>query len=190
MRKLIFVEGMDNTGKDTQIKNICNHFPTDNFHTLHYHAIKSRTAEESRKMHEALYEEAFELANVLPNHNIIFNRSHYGEYVYGKLYRDYDNPGYVFSMEREPQYSKLFEEAVLIVFVTTDYQALASREDGDSLSQGDLEFISREHHRFTSVYELSAINPMRKILINTAGCSKEQVWNAIQPFLDSVYNDS
>jgi thymidylate kinase len=187
-RKLIFVEGMDCSGKDTAIKNICNAFPKDNFHTLHYHAIKTRTAEESRERHEALYIEAFELVDRLRLTNFIFNRSHYGEYVYGYLYRDYADPDYVFEMEREPWCSHLFADACLLVLVNNDFDALLAREDGDSLSQGDRMRLVQEFERFYEVYVASAAK--HKLLLNVAGLSIPEVTEKVTDWLHMVYNES
>lgn len=188
MRKLIFVEGMDCSGKDTQIKAICNAFPKDNFHTLHYHAIKSRTAEESRERHEALYVEAFNMVSVRCLQNFIFNRSHLGEYVYGYLYRDYDDPEYVFRMEREPGFRELFENACLLVLVNNDFDTLLAREDGDSLSQGDRIRLVQEFERFYHVYHESTAK--HKLMLNVAGMSIPEVTERVVSWLYSVYNDS
>lgn len=185
-RKIIFVEGMDCSGKDTTIKQICNFFPEDNFHTLHYHAIKTRSAEESRKAHEALYEEAFDMVLQRHSQNFIFNRSHYGEYVYGYLYRNYSDPDYVFEMEREMEYDQIFDSACLLVFVNNDFETLLAREDGDSLSQGDRTRLIQEFERFYDVYLMSACK--NKLLLNVAGMSIPEVTEKVTDWLHMVYN--
>lgn len=189
MRKLIIVEGMDNTGKDTQIKRIVNRYPNDIFHTLHYHAVKSRTPAEARMLAEMTYDSMFGIIETCTWSSFILNRSHYGEYVYGKIYRDYPDPEYVFELERRFRNREVLlrDRAVLIVFVNTDFETLAAREDGDSLSQGKISLIKSERDRFTSVYELSAVDPMRKCLINTAGKNIEEVSAMVDSFLDRVY---
>jgi len=102
MNKLIVVEGMDNTGKDTQIKKIVEHYHAQVFHTLHYHAVKARDPMQARFLAQKTYREMFEICkSTLEFTNVILNRSHYGEYVYGHIYRNYPDPEYVFDMERD-----------------------------------------------------------------------------------------
>jgi thymidylate kinase len=186
-RKIIIIEGMDLTGKDTQIKRIVNYYPKNCFHTLHYHAVKSRDNDEALLYAKQTYNEMFDILNSLPDTDFILNRSHYGEYVYGKMYRDYENPGYIFQLER--QWRMMQNNAVLIIFVTTDYETLATREDGDSLSKGEFARLEEEAARFNDVYELSVVDPKRKCLINTSGKSIEQVWTMVKAHLDHVYNN-
>lgn len=187
-RKLIIIEGMDCTGKDTQIKAICNHFPHENFHTLHYHAIKSRTPEEARKLAELTYREMFFIVDQAPYTNFIFNRSHYGEYVYGEMYRGYTDPEYVFEIDRESHIARQLEDAALIVLLNNDFDTLLAREDGDSLSQGDRMKLVQEFERFYDVYLSSGAR--HKILLNVAGMSIPEVTKKVTSWLDMVYNDS
>lgn len=193
-RKVIIVEGMDCSGKDTSIKAIANHFKDENFHTLHYHAIKTRTAQQSRKAHEQLYRDAFWLVSSNQHMNFIFNRSHYGEYVYGYIYRRYDDPEYVFELERHGHngspYDKMFNDATLIIFINSDIQALVEREDGDSLSQGQANLISEEFDRFVDVYHKSYLPNNRKMLIDVAGLSIPEVTKRVTTWLEMVYNGS
>lgn len=189
-RKIIIVEGMDSTGKDTQIKRILAYFNTEIFHTLHYHAIAGRTKEDARKLSEHTYIQMLDIITSFVNVNFVLNRSHYGEYVYGKLYRDYDDPEYIFDLERQSSsYArKLKADAVLIVFINEDYKELLRREDGDSLSKGKIDMMRQERNRFVTVYQRSIIRPERKIIINTTGKSKKDVEKQILEFLDGVYN--
>lgn len=187
-RKLIIIEGMDCTGKDTQIKAICNHFSRENFHTLHYHAIKTRDPEEARRLAEQTYREMFFIVDQAPYTNFILNRSHYGEYVYGEMYRGYTDPEYVFDMDRESHISRQLEDAALIVLLNNDFETLLAREDGDSLSQGDRTKLVQEFERFYDVYLSSGVR--HKILLNVAGMSIPEVTEKVTSWLDMVYNES
>lgn len=186
-RKIIIVEGMDNCGKDTQIKNIAEMFPDSYFHTLHYHAIKSRSNEDARKMSEDTYWEMFRILEQMYDFDFILNRSHYGEYVYGKIYRGYQDPEYVLNLEQNLRWQSVLRDAVLITFVNSDVQSLISREDGESLSNGDPTLFAIEYHRFRDVHEQSIINEKRKKLIDIKGLSIHDVRKAIEIFLWSVY---
>jgi len=186
-RKVIIVEGMDNVGKDTQIKAICNHFPEDNFHTLHYHAIKSRSNSGARYAAEQTYSEMFRIIDTMYDLNFILNRSHLGEYVYGPMYRNYKDPEYVFQMERTPLIQGVMNDAALLILTHNHPETLAEREDGDSLSQGQIELIEQERDRFYDVYLESAAR--HKLLLPVDGMSKEAVTDKVIGWLDTVYHD-
>ena len=181
---------MDATGKDTQIKNILAHYPREVFHTLHYHAVKNRSPEMARIVSQDTYEEMFFIMEECRRTSFVLNRSHYGEFVYGKLYRDYKDPEYIFKLEQRYQKRQhmMSEEAVLIVFVNSDYKTLADREDGDSLSAGQINLMVEEYNRFMQVCERSIVSDERKITINTARKSIEQVAEEVTNFLDKVYD--
>ena len=180
---------MDNTGKDTQIKRILNRYNREVFHTLHYHAVKNRDNTLARLLAQDTYDDMMFIMEEMTNINFVLNRSHYGEYVYGKLYRDYEDPEYIFRLEqRYPRRARMMvEQAVLIVLVNSDYKTLAAREDGDSLSQGQIDQIIHEHNRFIQVHDMSIIPAPHKIIINAAGKSKDDVAEEVAEFLDTVY---
>ena len=183
-RKIIVVEGMDNVGKDTQIKAIANHYNTEIFHTLHYHSIKNLSSEEAQALAEKTYTEMFKLMLRSPTHNFILYRSHYGEYVYGHIYRQYVNPSYVFDLERQLLFKSVLNDAALIVLVNGDFAALSSREDGDSLSAGKAELMRQEYDRFYDVYRLSNIG--NKMFIDVENSSREQITRSIVSYLDQA----
>jgi len=189
-RKLIIVEGMDSVGKDTQIKRITSHYHDDIFHTLHYHAIKGRTNEQARKLSEETYNSMLHICSLLSRTNIILNRSHYGEYVYGKLYRDYADPEYVFNLDL--RHVELLKSAKLIILVNSDFDELLRREDGDSLSQGQAQYstfcMSLELDRFKIVYDLSIAG--NKMWFDVRGLSIDQIAKRIATWLDGCYDST
>lgn len=178
---------MDRTGKDTFIKSIVNHYPDQTFHTLHYHNVKTRPAKLAKPLAVQTYREMLEFLTAAHNINFVLNRSHYGEHVYGPLYRDYDGM-FVFALERSPEYQAFLDDASLIILTHNDLDTLRAREDGDSLSQGREDLIAKERDLFYDVFMLSAIH--RKILLPVDGLTKEQVTNRLTSWLDVVYNDS
>ncbi len=187
-RKLIIVEGMDSVGKDTQIKAIQNSYQLIIFHTFHLNNVKSRTEIESRRLLEQTYNQLFEIIHDSPSFNYILNRSHYGEYVYGSIYRNYTDPDYIFDLERQEKFIRLLYSAKLIILVNSDFEELIDREDGDSLSQDSERLMQRELFRFNTIYERSVAKD--KILIDCNGLSKNEVSIKIFDFLDGCCYDT
>ena len=188
-RRLIIFEGMDAVGKDTQLKAIVNHYPHRTFHTLHYHAVKNRDWIQARVLAEKTYRQMFDICRIMSECDIILNRSHYGEYVYGAMYRGYTDPEYVFNLERQMHIFETIQDAALIVLVNSDTDALIYREDGDSLSQGQRALIDTEFRRFHDVFLKSAVP--RRLLLDVNGMSIAAVTAKITSWLDEVYpNDA
>ena len=100
MSKFIIIEGPDNTGKDTQIRQIMKNFPSDVFHMFHYFNLHFKDDLKKHKEYSIqMYEEMFTIMKHAPKEiNYIFNRAHLGETVYSPLYRGYLGD-YVFEIE-------------------------------------------------------------------------------------------
>lgn len=186
-RKIIIFEGMDSVGKDTQIKFVCNKYKYTYFHILHYCAVTTRSNAEARRMSHDTYLEMLCLLEQLYHYDFILNRSHYGEYVYGKIYRNYEDPDYVLKMEKDIRWRALLHDATLITLVNSNFDELIKRDDGNSLSACKRELLSEEYNRFLDVHEQSIIKA--KKLIDVNGLSIEQVSSEINSFLDEVYLD-
>jgi len=167
--KIIF-EGPDNVGKTTQIKLIKDKFNKITFHTVHYSAVKHDSIIDCIDYNIKLYSEFFEL---LKKYNIIADRSHLGELVYGKLYRGYEGL-YVIDLERNHKINEI-NDLYLIVLIDKP-ENLIKREDGYSFST-NIEMKKKEIELFKKVYELSTIK--NKVLININKKDPEQVHNEI-----------
>ena len=180
----IIIEGMDRTGKDTQIDLLISKFSDKIFHKLHYTKLPFKDKEHQIKYSKLLYEEMFNLMDKCnySNMNLIFNRAHLGEFVYSPKYREYSGD-YVFSLERDWFY-KLDSinrfNTFLIVLVNDDYNSLLNREDGDSLSskKEDLEY---EFNAFSKAVQYTLI--YNTLLINCKDLSIEDVHNLIYEFI-------
>lgn len=186
LSKLIIFEGMDRCGKDTQIKNIISNYKDEVFHMLHYHVVAGRTAEESRRMHEKTHRETFELCKLAADSgfNIILNRSHYGEYVYGKIYRNYIDPEYIFDLEKEYDFKSWFDSVYLIILINSDIKEMIRREDGASLSKGKAYNLIEEAARFEDVSDKSTIDNV--LLVDSAGMRISDVSEVITSWLNGV----
>ncbi len=178
---IIFIDGLDNVGKTTQIKRIINHFNLDVFISIHHTAVKQKSAEDSIRQTGAYTRRVFSLARSLNGigESLIADRCHLSEMVYSKLYRGYDGD-YVLGIERE--YLTLLREIVLITLIDTP-ENVVSRDDGLSFST-KLEDKRKEIDAFVSATNWSKISNKR--VINIAGKDEDAVFEEILGFLKEV----
>lgn len=180
--RFIIICGPDCCGKDTQIAllkdKICDR-PT---HVIHVkppkrfsNDIKPYMQEYFMDMFSLIYEASFK------RRNLIFNRAHIGDYVYGPMYRKYD-ANYIFDLiENEWVDCDFFENIRLITLIDTP-EVLLSREDGDSHSI-DLEDKKEEIKRFIEATNKSKI---KHIIIDSNGKTSLEIHEEICIFLDDV----
>lgn len=188
MRNLfIIVEGCDNTGKSTLINNLKNYYNEITLHNLHYSNVKQDNTAEVIKYNKKLYNEMFELMTLtLKNdkNGLIFDRSHLGELVYGRIYREYSGD-YVLDIEKKfGHILDVFENLFLITLVD-EPENLISREDGLSFSI-ELDKKQRELELFDLAHNSSTIK--NKLIINIKDKDAEAVFKEVTEFIDSKYN--
>lgn len=171
MNNILIVEGPDNIGKDTFIKN----FISSNLHkiwqVLHYSNLKISN-ERSISYSTSLYSDAFDL--MLDNQDnlkrgLIFNRCHLGESVYSPLYRKY-NGDYIFDIER--RYTDKLNKVVLLLLYTSDPESIFKRDDGKSFYT-DAESLKWENDEFRNAYSKSSIK--NKMQLDVANKTPEQI---------------
>lgn len=177
---LIIVEGPDNVGKTTQIRNISKLLNDNNIinHTLHYSNLQSDilNGNEIRKNSKIMYDNMINISNSTSDF-FISDRFHLGEYVYGKIYRNYDNPTNIFDIE------KLTDNILLIVLIDSA-ENLISRDDNKSFSINK-NIKNKEIELFIESYNLSKF---KKILINIENKNIDSVWSEIHIFLNEHLN--
>lgn len=181
----ILIEGLDNVGKDTQIKLLCNTLfrcnPKKPTQVLHYSAIPGLGADECIKYSSKLYADLFQLcmeAHTSRRRNIIANRAHLGEAVYGPIYRGYDG-NYVFALESIFEHMKFWEQMYLIVFIDKA-ENLIQREDGKSFSI-ELDKKQMEIIAFKEAFRRSIIS--HKLLIDIDGKNETVVHKEVLEFI-------
>lgn len=155
--KLIIIEGPDNCGKNTLINKISENFLT--ITNIHY------TKPENKYIQNTVFRGyAYAIVNkVYDTDAVILNRSHYGEYVYGCLYRGIsDKDALDIINEIDDIYLKYNIDVYYIQLLSTSDKLLVKNDDNKSLSKGNIEAISAEQRRFKSVFDKSNLN---KILI-------------------------
>lgn len=149
---ILVVEGLDNTGKSTLIKNIRKHVLTrPRTAALHCSSTPLNVDEQWPFQHynnllSAVQQMSFN------DWDVILDRSHLGEAVYGPLYRSVHNTDYIFDLERK----YLYMHDVALILLTDDAESLVEREDGDSQSVAidDIESLSKS---FLEAYHASSI---------------------------------
>lgn len=151
--KLIIIEGPDNCGKNTLINKIAENFLTVT--NIHY------TKPENKYIQNTLFRGyAYAIVNKVYNTDVvILNRSHYGEYVYGCLYRNIsDNDAKDIIEEIDNIYLKHNIDVYYIQLISSSEKLLLRNDDNNSLSKGNIEAISAECRRFKTIFDYSKLN--------------------------------
>lgn len=195
---VVLFDGLDNTGKTTQIQKLVSYFANkDMISTVcKYSKFDKLDKKKEEKFSKRFYKDYFEkIVNwpdkVIPDpayiaednihyihdNNLILDRGHISEAVYASMYRSYSGD-YVWDMEKclENKYN-----IYLIVLIDSVEKAI-EHEDGLSLSNGDADKINIEISKFTEAYKKSCIP--NKIIIDINGLSIEEVFAQIIKFLD------
>jgi thymidylate kinase len=180
MSKLIIIEGTDNVGKDTQQNLIIEKLNDLVFHKIHYSSLPFKTDVEKHFTYSnTMYDDMFKLmlSAKEKNINIIFNRSHLGETVYGPLYRNYSGD-YVFDIEKN--YVDELRNDLYLITLTNDPHTIWNRDDGKSFYKNE-EGIRAEVEGFTRAHRLSKIK--NKLMLNVGTASADEISNIIIDFL-------
>jgi len=166
---LIIFEGPDNVGKTKQAELLRNYFAKKGkpFIITKSSNYKNVTPEEHKKLCIKEYKTIFNLGKTI---DIIADRLHGGEYVYGPIYRGYDG-NYIFNFENH--------KAFLIVLIDNP-ENLIKRDDGLSFST-DYDKKKLEIEKFKEFYKKSFIE--NKILINIEGKNINEVFEIIKNFI-------
>jgi len=162
----IIFEGVSRTGKDTHIRKLLEFYNDKN---MEREVIQfAKPPENTIESQFEFFVKQFRYANkeLLKNNNkiLIWNRSHLGEAVYGKLYRNwYYN--YIWSIEKV--YSNVIKNAKLIL-LNSDPRDVIGRDDGKSFST-KLNDKKKELRCFRKAFKKTKIKD--KIMINISNYS-------------------
>lgn len=149
---IVIIEGLDNTGKSTLIKQIRNEILTDPQTTsIHCSSTPKGVNQDWPLTHYTRL--LWQVQNMHFNcWNVILDRSHLGEHVYGPIYRGVTNTDYVFDLERR----YLYDDEVYLILLTDDIQNLVERDDGQSLSVSITD-LNKVSERFLDAFKRSTI---------------------------------
>ncbi len=155
---LIF-EGCDCTGKtsiiNSIVKNSDKSFKVFHFQRPPEHMAKSQVREFQKQMF-------FVHSNYLIHDtDIIFDRYHIGELIYGKLYREYDID-YIEELE------KLIKEHCILICISASREVIEKRFDNKGMPRYDLEKVNNLFIKHCKESKL------RKIFIDTSDNTVQQ----------------
>lgn len=203
--KVIIIEGTDNTGKDTIIKKLKNIAEQN----IVFHCEKptvTKTPDEQAIEQEKTFAELLGKTvygyqficnceeNFCPDggeYFLIHNRSWYGEYVYGCMYRD-NAPEQVVEMIHniEAVINKIIseEDICYITLLSNNADFLVRNDDGLSISAAKKELIEEETKRFEEIHSLSNIKNKHIVYVNEGieFRPSEDIFNEV---LDCIYGE-
>ena len=191
MKKLIIIEGNDNSGKDTLIERLKSHYNDKTIEVFHCEAPKSEDPVEAEIEQWDFFLDLLDNIFKSESEIIILNRAWYGEYVYGTLYRGRtkdsvlrDNLNLEILLNKGKQDHKIDSE--YYIQLIADSEVLKNNEDGLSISQGKLDKIENEKQLFIEMFNHSKIN---KVLVevteNGNYRSKDSIFNQVINFIEN-----
>lgn len=146
----IIVEGIDRLGKSTFINNILKSYGA---HPIIHCSAPPKGIADPAKYQEEYFTKCFKMLN--QPIDVIFDRCHLGEYIYGPLYRKTD-PNFIFDIETKHNAALIHTDLVLLY--TKDFSIM--EDDGLSF---DFSAREKEQELFIEAYNKSSI--CRKIMI-------------------------
>ena len=185
---LIIIEGTDNIGKDTLKNKLIDTF--DSVSIIHCHGPQSKifiNYEQDKQFIDYAY--AIERGYYDATNCIIMNRSHYGEYVYGQIYRNRDKDS-ILKMIDEVDAILLSREDLTIKYIQLVSSSVSLRmrnEDHKSLSEMDADKMQKETELFCEIYEHSKFD---KTIINVSNGEDEfrdvdEIYKEVIKFIES-----
>ena len=180
--KLIIIEGPDNCGKNTLINKISENFLTVT--NIHY------TKPENKYIQNTIFRGyAYAIVNkVYDTDVVILNRSHYGEYVYGCLYRNIsDKDAIDIIQEIDDIYLQNNIDVYYIQLLSTSDSLLLKNDDNKSLSQGNISKIEIEQNRFKTIFDISRLNK-KIIYVNNEDTFRDanDIYNEAWEFINKI----
>lgn len=175
--KVIIFEGLDRVGKTSQIKLLLKYLLDNPTYVIHFSGIPGIEPATSRKYSEIMYDDMFNLIRDANdnNRNLIFDRSHLGEYVYSPIYRKYSGE-FIFDIEKK--HVDVIKNVHLFVLIDTPANLL-EREDGNSFTL-DINKKQHEIDLFKEAFDKTNIRHKYLIDIN------KQSINTVHTFIRNI----
>ena len=139
--KLLLIEGPDRCGKNTLIRNLVAQ--AENTVVRHFGPPRGEDDHEKRNFQFHFFKKEFSLISFrsqfemtdkerYPRDIWIWNRTHLGEFVYGKMYRNTNPEEWV--MQMESLYGLDLDPSVYLLLLTAPPKFLCGKDDGLSFS--------------------------------------------------------
>jgi hypothetical protein len=169
--KLLIIEGADNTGKDHLISVIEKNSQYKNVIKRHW-GYPTGDSNEQKTLHQVssflneflLYNKVKDFQSLEEDTIMIWNRSHIGELVYGKLYRNSNPDRWVMQMEELAGIAE--NPNVYLIYLYADADFLANNDDGLSYSSS-IDNKRLEQSLFMSAINSSSIKNVLKLKVNS-----------------------
>jgi len=194
--KHIIIDGGDCLGKNSLIEGLSKHFNFDNVSVRHFGKPPKEFEEGETPLsfQAKCFIKEGNLLDVIKQleedqygyyeNVVIWNRSPYGEYVYGQMFRNQD-PNEIESFLRGFEELFLLENPeTYLILLTADPDFFLSKEDGNSFSK-NLEQKSKEVQLFDEIFEKSAIDNKLRIKVNEGNSfhTKDFVLQKVMEFI-------
>lgn len=188
-RKIIIIEGQDNTGKDTLINKLKSLLKDVDI--IHCEKPESTNNKDAALEQDSLF---FDIISVIlkssNEHNILLNRAWYGEYVYGCIYRgrsDDDVKQLIYIIENIIKEHKELHDDFDIYYINMycdSENLLYNNDDGKSLSDAKIELLKEEARRFKEIFDYSSLNK-KNIKVNDGDSFRnlEDIHNEVIAFV-------
>lgn len=183
---LLIIEGTDNIGKDTLKNQLIDLF--DEVTVIHCSSPKQKCFT-SYEQDSKFLNYAHNIANGVYNHSdcIIMNRSHYGEYVYGQIYRN-RSPHSISNMINKVDDILLGCPDLNIKYIqllSSSIELRKKNDDGKSLYYNDQQ-MELENKLFLDIYNSSKFNK-KLIYVNnhTSFRPIKEIYNEALEFINS-----
>lgn len=181
---LIIFEGVSRTGKDTHIRKLLEFLNEYRIEREVFHFQKP--PRDNIQSQFEVFVKHFSYANKEliedKKRKVIFwNRSHLGEGVYGKLYRNWY---YDYIWELEKIYSELMNKSILFLMIDKAENVI-NRDDGKSFST-KIEDKNNELKQFYHIFDKSIIQKKHIIYVSK---TIEEVHKTISQFIMKEFNN-
>jgi thymidylate kinase len=178
--KLIIIEGLDRTGKNSLCKALFEHITDHGGNVIYRHwgFPQGSTNQERIEYQKFSFKKEFDLHKSILNDDyykgksnsaLIWNRAHLGEAVYGKLYRDYD-PSWIYNLEALYGFDQNPE--IYLILLEADAEFVCKNDDGQSFTN-QIEKKQIEIDLFNQAFENSKIPNKIKIKVNDGNQFRE-----------------
>lgn len=159
---LAIVEGIDRIGKSTCVKHLVDFH---GFQPFHFGKPEGDTVRDRAMFQKGSFKTAMPiLAELGKRINIVLDRAHLGEMVYGPIYRG--DSGVDLEYVRELEASFDHDEVSMVLVLHRDLELVRSRDDGlgyDPAKSGE------EQQRFVDAFNASNIHHRRPLDVTQIG---------------------
>jgi thymidylate kinase len=182
--KVYIIEGPDNTGKSTLCEGIKKYYLKNgvteaNINTLHFSTPEGVNNEEKAANADKEYKNTakYIVSNKDRYDVLILDRSWYGEYVYGQIYRNRtsDNVAQMIRGVEDILINNLDSEDIKLVITSSDdIEFVINHEDGKSLSKVDKDLLTDEFQKFDEILDnVTGLSNITKLTVNKPGSTSE-----------------